>query len=244
MKRQGTHSVQCVSIVAVLSVQLLSRAQMQTCLKERRPKCPLAWVQSALAPTPSCRIGCCIPRHMSLEQAGDCIKSFISLSVAFQKSTWIPREHGAPQLTAKPCATLHRASQEHRCQWSAPPATWPSAPLARRRGTHSTCARKTKLLQYQPSRGKTGIHGGHAVFQFFSSPGLASGSWNDFLLGPQLQLWDCPSLLVFPKYNSSLNITLNDKFYFLILIIVCVFVKLGLQLTLLKGEALQDFKSA
>lgn len=228
----------------MLSVQLLSRGQMQTCLKKSRPKCPWVWVWSALASTPLCRIGCCMPRHMSLEQEGDCIKSFISLSVAFQKSTWTPREHGAPQPTAKPCATSHRASRERRCQWSAPPATWPSAPPARSRGTGSTCARKTKWLQYQLSRGKMGIHEGRAIFWFSSSQGLMFGSWSSFLLGPQLQLGDCPSLLVFPKYNSSLNITLNAKFYFLILHVICVLVKLGLQLTLLKCEALQDFKSA
>lgn len=89
-----------------------------------------------------------------------------------------------------------------------------------------------------------GIHDGHAMFWFFSSQGFTFGSWSSFFLGPQLQLGDCPSLLVFPKYNSSLNITLNATFYFLILNIICVLVKLGLQLTLLKGEALQDFKSA
>lgn len=123
IKSQGTHSVWYISIVAMLSAQLLSRAQMQTCLKKRRPKCPWAWVWSTLVSTPLCRIGCCIPRHLSLEQEGDCIKSFISLSVAFQKSTWTPREHGALQPTAKQCATSHRVSREHWCQWSAPPAT-------------------------------------------------------------------------------------------------------------------------
>lgn len=108
----------------------------------------------------------------------------------------------------------------------------------------STCARKTKLLWYQPSRGKMGIHDGRAVLWFFSSQGAHVSSQSNFLLGPQLQLRDCPSLLVFPKYNSSLNITLNDRFYFLTLNIICVLVKLGLQLTLLNGEGIQDFKSS
>lgn len=159
--------MQCISIVAILPVQLLSRAQMLTWLKKRRSKCPWAWVGSALAHAPLCRTGCCLPSHMSLEQEEDCIKSFISLSVAFQKSTWTHREHGAPQLTAKLCATSQRASRELRCQWSALPASWPSAPPARSHGMGSTCARKTQLVWYQLSRGKKGIHDGQESFGSF-----------------------------------------------------------------------------
>lgn len=124
----------------MLSVQLLSRAQIQTCLKKRGPKCPWAWVRSALTPTPLCRIGCCIPRHMSLEQQGDCIELYFSLSCISEvhldpQRTWCPTadcqtvchialsESGAPVPVECPACHLTFCSSckepwhgQHLCQ--------------------------------------------------------------------------------------------------------------------------------
>lgn len=203
-----------------------------------------AWVQRPSTFPLMCRTGSWVPTYMSLEWEEDCINSFISLSVVLQKSTWTPREHGALQLTAKRCAVLHRVSQERRRQWSARLVAWRSAPLARRHGIRSACARKTKLVQYQLSRGKRGTRGDNMVFQFLLARGASSvpriSFMEQLLSTSQVHLWDFPSLLVFPKYNSSLNICLNDTFYFLILIIniIWVLTKLVIPLTFLKGEAL------
>lgn len=47
-------------------------------------------------------------------------------------------------------------------------------------------------------------------------------SWTGFLLTSPVHLWEFPSLLVFPKYNSSLNISLNDTFFFKYLLLILI----------------------
>lgn len=192
----------------MLPVQLLLQNTISD-LPEKKSslKSPWAQVQRASTSPCPCRTGSCIPRRVTGMRRGP-YDRFISASVVFQKSTWTPREHGALRLIARRCATLGRASQECRCRWSVRLATWRSAPLARRHGTHSACAQKTKLLWYQPSRGKRGSHRSCVIFWFVLAWSACSVS-NVSLMELFPSGFLGPSLLVFPKYNSNLMITLN-----------------------------------
>lgn len=165
IKAKNMSLVVCCCYCDASSAAAVAEYHFRPAWKKSRPKSPWAQVQRASTSPCPCRTESCIARYVT-EMIRGPYDWFISASVVFQKSTWTLREHGALRLTARRCATLGRASQECRCRWSVRLATWRSAPLARRRGTHSACAQKTKLLWYQLSRGKRGSHRCCVIFWF------------------------------------------------------------------------------